>query len=153
MGNCASVRIDPDRRVWVRKRRQRPDHVRQQQPFQSGGTAYGDVVPNLLHRRRTQEDPSVLPQSVPVTPDGYPIAQPQQNDLTNDSYGMPGQAASPPQLPSPQMPMQMSTPDPMQQPMQQPMQSPAQQPMQPPLMQQPTTGVDPDMAKALMQNT
>ncbi|KAM0719214.1 hypothetical protein Q7P37_005119 [Cladosporium fusiforme] len=128
MGNCLSIKVDPERRVWVRKRRQRPDHVRHQKPFPSHGTSYAEAIPKPRRRQRFPKDSPPLSYSVPVTSDGHQMFQPQQSTFLQ--YNMPQQQAAP------QIPTQQPTAQP-----------PAQFPTQ-----LPTTGMDPAITNGLIQN-
>ena len=138
MGNCLSIKVDTKRRVWVRRRRQRSDQLRQQKPYSSHGTTYSEALPRKIkgHRRRRRSPDSHRSKYFPVTPSGQPMSWPADSRATQ-------QYPTQPTAPTQQMPTQAT-----------PMQQNATQPAfaQQAIPQQSTTGMDPAMARSLLQN-
>ena len=136
MGNCLSIKVDKERRVWTRKRRQRSNESREGMPFSSHGTAYQDSFPKptLKRRRRRKEE------HFDQLPFYYAVSPPSPG-LGPSPYPMPVQSTQP--MPVQEAPVQhLAVPQP---PMQQPW---TQQPAP-----QPTTGMDPGLVRTMMQGT
>lgn len=140
MGNCLSIKVDMKRRAWVRKRRQRPDHLHQQMPYPSHGTTYQEALPKSRpshgrRRRANSSDDDLLPYYRAVTSDGHLLPALGYGNLHPATSTLPATPAQPmptQQMPTQQMPtQQMPTQEmPMQQMPAQPMptqQIPAQQ--------------------------
>ena len=138
MGNCLSIKVDTERRVWVRRRRQRSDQLRQQKPYPSHGTIYSEALPRKtkVHRRRRRSPKSPRSNYLPVTPSGQPMPWPPNSNATQ-------QHAIQPTAPTQQMPTQAI-----------PTQQNPTQPIsvQQAIPQQSTTGMDPAMARSLLQD-
>jgi hypothetical protein len=138
MGNCLSIKVDTKRRVWVRRRRQRSNQSRQQKPYPSHGTIYSEALPRKTkgRRRRHRSPNSPLSSYFPVTPSGQPMPWPPNNNATQQHPAHP----TPPtqQMPTQTTPMQQNTTQP----------AFAQQA----IPQQSTTGMDPAMARSLLQD-
>jgi hypothetical protein len=138
MGNCLSIKVDKERRVWVRRRRQRSDQLRQQKPYTSHGTIYSEARPRKTqgHRHRRRSPKSPRSSYFPVTPSGQPMLWPPNINATQ-------QYPIQPIAPTQQMPTQAI-----------PTQQNATQPVfaQQTTSQQPATGMDPDMARSLLQD-
>lgn len=123
MGNCLSIKVDRGRAAWVRKRRQRPDGVRQRSPYLShgDGTVYSQALPKASSRRKRRRRGQVSDDNLnhtytQVSPSGYPIPYPQQGNAPPDSLPraapsmqpMPGQGMPTYQAPVQQAPMQQA---------------------------------------------
>jgi hypothetical protein len=138
MGNCLSIKVDTERRVWVRRRRQRSNQLRQQKPYPSHGTIYSEALPRKTkgrsHRSRTSSD--LQPSYVPVTSSGQPMPWPPNDNTTQQYQPQPTAPTQP--MPTQAMPTQQNGTHPA---------------LVNTALQHPTTGMDPDMARSLLQDT
>lgn len=171
MGNCLSIKVDTKRRVWVRKRRQRPDHLHQQMPYPSHGTAYQDTLPKSKpsrgHRRRANSsDDGLLPYYRAVTSDGHPMPALGYGNLhpgTSPAPATPAQPMPTQPMPAQQMPTQQMPAQQMPTHQVPAQQAPVQNTMAPqqavdqsfthPPSQQSTIGMDPNIVRNMMQST
>jgi hypothetical protein len=138
MGNCLSIKVDTKRRVWVRRRRQLSNNLRQQNPHPSHGTIYSEALPRTTkgRKRRSRLSNNIQPNYVPVTSSGQPMQWPPNINHTQQYPPQPTAPAQP--IPIQAMPTQQNATQP----------APVNT-----ISQQPTTGMDPDMARSLLQDT
>jgi hypothetical protein len=138
MGNCLSIKVDTKRRIWVRRRHQRSDELRQQKPYPSHGTIYSEALPRKTkgHRRRRRSPNSPRSKYFPVTPSGQSMLWPPNSNATQ-------QHPTQPIVPTQQLPTQVI-----------PTQQNATQLLfaQQAIPQQSATGMDPAMARSLLQD-
>lgn len=87
--NSSSIRVDKERRVWVRQRQQRPSDLRDNNPYPSYGTLYQEALPatSTGRRRRGQANSSedLLPFYVPVAAPRHPTATHAQQSTSPQS--------------------------------------------------------------------
>jgi len=154
MGNCLSIKVDKERRVWVRKRRQRSTKNREGMKFPSHGTAYQDTLPNPASKRERRRGEALdhlqLPFSYAVPHANYILPPPWvgASSSTMPEPSMPTQQMPTQQVPAQQMPAQEASVQYPTGPQSQPQQPWAQQPTQ-----QSTMGMNPGLARAMMQDS
>jgi hypothetical protein len=138
MGSCLSIKVDTKRRVWVRRRRQRSNQLRQQKPYPSHGTIYLEALPRKTrgHSRRRRSPNSPRSSYFPVTPSGQPMPWPSNSNATSQNQTQPT-------VPTQQIPTQAI-----------PTQQNATQPAfaQQAIPQQSAMGMDAAMARGLLQD-
>lgn len=97
--NFSSIKVDKERRVWVRQRQQRPSDLRDNNPYPPYGTVYQEALPVSSPGRPGQSSSTegLLPFYVPVAADRHPLAaspgghahQSTTPQLTNSTNSMP----------------------------------------------------------------
>lgn len=94
--NSSSIKVDKERRVWVRQRQQRHSDLRDNDPYPFYGTVYQEALPATSPRRgrrgRSNSSEDLLPFYVPVAAPRHPTA---------NLYGTHAQQPTSPQSMSP----------------------------------------------------
>jgi hypothetical protein len=138
-GNCLSVRVDRERRGWVRRKRQRSDQLRQQKHYPSHGTIYSEALPRQTKglSRKDRSSNRLLPSYASVSSTGQ--LKPWLPD-SNATQQNPTQPTIPTQpMPTQAMPTLQNATQPV--------------PVQQVTSQQSAAGMDPDIARALLQDS
>lgn len=138
MGNRLLIKVDIKQRVWVRRRRQRSNELRQQKPYPSHGTAYSDALPQPRkgRRRRSRSSNYLHPKYAPVTSSGQSMTWSQNNNTMQQNLSQPIAPTQP--MHTQAIPIQKNATPP--------------GPVPQEFSQQSTTGMDVAMARTLLQD-
>lgn len=137
-GNCLSIEVDGERGVRVRRKCQRSDLLRQQKQYPSHSTVYSEALPRQTKGRRRKDRSSDRLRSsyALVSSSGQPTPWPPNCNATQQHPPQPTVPTQP--MPTQAMPTQRNATQPV--------------PAQHVTSQQPATGMDPEVARTLLQD-